>query len=173
MDPVISPHVLDAISELLNQRNAIYSARYFFLIGSSVISGIRNWESKDIDVYFYYYGDNPKKAKKHKSRFNSVFYNNLTLSLDIDCVESLTIDNYTDGNVSLTDYIFNEKRNELTVRLGRMNAITPEAYFLIRLPIRNKDKHNTVELIYEKLFDKTIPPLIREAMERFNLPSFP
>jgi hypothetical protein len=165
-----------------------------FLVGSTVLKDNVNWNvtpwKEDNDVDLLYYNPVDKERKKGINKLSNYFALNKFSELNIDLIQFIDTDEFmNDANETLTNYIFNTKKEKFTQK-GYIRVLNLQGLFLTKLAMihSNKNLHSinekemknacveyknnknymALKIIYEKEFNKNLPYEVKEAINAFN-----
>ena len=144
----------------------------FVVIGSTVLGDLKTWEN-DNDLDFYLYEPDSKIREKDLRRVDGLIPDYVEQAVNLDLLPGLSTDKYTnDDYLSLTDYIFDVKKEVYTQRLGIMRTLTFEGFFITKLAaICDRDletDYKALKVVYE-LFENKLPKEIQKTIQEFGL----
>ncbi|MDD4353505.1 MAG: hypothetical protein PHN56_03545 [Candidatus Nanoarchaeia archaeon] len=159
-----------------NQPNqAMYLIRNCYLVGSTVASNLINLENdNDIDIYYYEYG--PKRNKNMMKLYKLLSASNLDQICEVDLLSFIITDKfYSSEKKCLTDYIFGEKKEVFSNKVGTLRALNLDGFFLTKLATRccrneQRDK-NAIKAVLDN-WDNTLPKEVQVAIDNYYLSQY-
>ena len=107
---------------------------HIVLVGSGAIGKLKNWINKEEDMDLFYFEYDKKARYRNSDKLYSLIPGYIEQDFKLDLLSDLTTDDFTNSDgITLTQYVFGDKGDYYTEKLGRARMINFYGFFITKL----------------------------------------